>query len=233
MNSVSSSSSMMSQMSQEDILQNTRSVVQSLEALKNEHAAMIRNLVDKLDASKRGGGGAGVVSSAVAPPSTDRTIVEEEISILRNSDEMVHLGIAEATVLIQLSNYLQSIEAEKQKIKSQVKRLCQENAWLRDELAAAQKKLQESEQNAAQLEVELSHLKFLKEIRKYDEDLVTQQHQQQQQQSHSGDDAAAGGEGGGGTRQRDGYGDEEDEQSNNNCTHYFTNTPPSPSVLGL
>ncbi len=77
--------------------------------------------------------------------------------------------------MIQLGSYLQTIEAEKQRIKSQVKRLCQENAWLRDELAAVQKKLQESEQYSAQIEVELSHLKFLKELKKYDEDLASTQ----------------------------------------------------------
>lgn len=147
----------MSQLNQEDILQSTRTVVQSLEALKNEHSSMIKKLVEKLESIKS--------------DANSCSILEEEISILKNSDEMVHLGISEATVLIQLSNYLQSIEAEKQKIKSQVKRLCQENAWLRDELAAAQKKLQESEQNAAQIEVELSHLKFLKDLKKFDEDL--------------------------------------------------------------
>jgi regulator of replication initiation timing len=228
-----------SQMSQDDILQNTRSVVQSLEALKNEHASMIRNLVDKLDSSSSffpstnttttatpkqslksspqnsstsssgssGGSGPTVVDT--------RLIVEEEISILRNSDEMVHLGISEATVLIQLSNYLQSIEAEKQKIKSQVKRLCQENAWLRDELAAAQKKLQESEQNAAQIEVELSHLKFLKELKKFDEDLNAPVSQQQQQQVS--EDVGEGKVGGGGG----GYGDDDDEHSTNNCECYL------------
>ena len=146
-------------MNQDDILQSTRSVVQSLEALKNEHSTMIKTLCDKLESFKN--------------DQNTKTVVEEEISILKNSDEMVHLGISEATVLMQLSNYLQSIEAEKQKIRSQVKRLCQENAWLRDELAAAQKKLQESEQNSAQIEVELSHLKFLKELKKFDEDLNT------------------------------------------------------------
>lgn len=151
-------------MNQDDILQNTRGVIQSLDTLKNEHSAMIKTLVDKLE---------GVTNDL-----NSRTIVEEEISILKNSDEMVHLGISEATVLVQLSSYLQSIEAEKQKIKSQVKRLCQENAWLRDELAAAQKKLQESEQYSAQIEVELTHLKFLKELKKFDEDLNTPQLQQ-------------------------------------------------------
>ena len=73
---------------------------------------------------------------------------------------------------------LQSIETEKQKIKSEVKRLFQENAWLRDELAAAQKKLQESEQYSAKIEVELSHLKFLKEMKKLVEDANVQQQQQ-------------------------------------------------------
>ena len=144
------------QINQDDILQNTRGVIQSLDMLKNEHSTMIKTLIDKLE--------------TVTNDLNSRTIVEEEISILKNSDEMVHLGISEATVLVQLSNYLQSIEAEKQRIKSQVKRLCQENAWLRDELAAAQKKLQESEQNYAQVDVELTHLKFLNELKMYDED---------------------------------------------------------------
>lgn len=43
---------------------------------------------------------------------------------------------------MDLSNYLQKIEAEKQKLRAQVKRLCQENGWLRDELATTQQKLQ-------------------------------------------------------------------------------------------
>ncbi len=41
-----------------------------------------------------------------------------------------------------LASHLQYVEAEKQKLKAQVRRLCQENAWLRDELASTQQKLQ-------------------------------------------------------------------------------------------
>lgn len=70
--------------------------------------------------------------------------------------------------MMQLGNYLQNLEAEKHKLRSQVKRLCQENAWLRDELAASQKKLHDSEQTNAGYSVELEHLKFLKEIKQYD-----------------------------------------------------------------
>ena len=45
-----------------------------------------------------------------------------------------------------LAQHLQHVEAEKQKLRVQVKRLCQENGWLRDELATTQQKLQQSEQ---------------------------------------------------------------------------------------
>ena len=64
-----------------------------------------------------------------------------------------------------LASHLQSVEAEKQKLRTQVRRLCQENAWLRDELAAAQQHLQASEQRVAQLEEENKHLDFMASIR--------------------------------------------------------------------
>jgi kinesin light chain len=70
--------------------------------------------------------------------------------------------------MMQLGNHLQNLEAEKQKLRTQVKRLCQENAWLRDELASSQKKLYDCEQTNASYSVELEHLKFLKDIKQYD-----------------------------------------------------------------
>ena len=53
-----------------------------------------------------------------------------------------------------------------------MKRLCQENAWLRDELASTQQKLQASEQTAAQLEEDKKHLEFMNSIKKYDADVA-------------------------------------------------------------
>jgi kinesin light chain len=72
-------------------------------------------------------------------------------------------------VIVVLASHLQNIEAEKQKLRTQVRRLCQENAWLRDELANTQQKLQTSEQMVAQLEEEKKHLDFMQSVRKYDE----------------------------------------------------------------
>nr|CAD7443298.1 unnamed protein product [Timema bartmani] len=78
----------------------------------------------------------------------------------------------ELDVMMALASHLQIVEAEKQKLRTQVRRLCQENAWLRDELASTQQKLQASEQGVAQLEEEKKHLEFMASIRKYDQDIV-------------------------------------------------------------
>jgi kinesin light chain len=71
-------------------------------------------------------------------------------------------------VMMSLANHLQFVEAEKQKLRAQVRRLCQENAWLRDELANTQQKLQQSEQKVATLEEEKKHLEFMNQMKKYD-----------------------------------------------------------------
>ncbi|TRY87167.1 hypothetical protein DNTS_024232 [Danionella cerebrum] len=74
-------------------------------------------------------------------------------------------------VMMALSGHLSAMEAEKQKLRAQVRRLCQENQWLRDELAGTQQRLQKSEQSVAQLEEEKKHLEFMNQLKKYDQDL--------------------------------------------------------------
>lgn len=76
-----------------------------------------------------------------------------------------------AQVMMALSGHLNAVESEKQKLRAQVRRLCQENQWLRDELANTQQKLQRSEQTVAQLEEEKKHLEFMNQLKKYDEDV--------------------------------------------------------------
>jgi septal ring factor EnvC (AmiA/AmiB activator) len=78
--------------------------------------------------------------------------------------------------MMALASHLQFMEAEKQKLKAQVRRLCQENAWLRDELATTQQKLQASEQSVAQLEEEKKHLEFMNSMKKYDTDHAVSKH---------------------------------------------------------
>jgi kinesin light chain len=77
-------------------------------------------------------------------------------------------------VVIALAAHLQYVESERQKLRSQVRRLCQENAWLRDELADTQQRLQLSEQHCATLDEERNHLKFMNDMKKYDADMPSQ-----------------------------------------------------------
>ena len=69
---------------------------------------------------------------------------------------------------MELKKYLDTLEADKAKLKAQVRRLYQENAWLREELSSTQLKLQASEQNVVQLETEKQQLEFMNQLKKYD-----------------------------------------------------------------
>lgn len=71
-------------------------------------------------------------------------------------------------VLLALSAHVGVLEAEKQRLRAQTRRLAQENTWLREELEETQRRLRASEEAVAQLEEEKSHLQFLGQLRQYD-----------------------------------------------------------------
>ena len=145
-------------MSQEEIVGKTKTVVQGLEALKNENNSILQGLQSSLDVIRR-------ETSANDP---NLRLMEEKASIIQKSIDSIELGLGEAQVMMALAAHLQAGEAEKQKLRAQVRRLCQENAWLRDELANTQQKLQTSEQIAATLDEEKKHLEFMNSLKKYD-----------------------------------------------------------------
>ncbi|XP_077420507.1 kinesin light chain 1 isoform X2 [Vanacampus margaritifer] len=144
-------------LSQDEIISRTKQVIQGLDALKQEHHAILDGLLGTLRCLKRDEEGG--------------VLVEEKSHMIRKSLEMLELGLSEAQVMMALSAHLSSVESEKQKLRAQVRRLCQENQWLRDELAGTQQKLQKSEQSVAQLEEEKKHLEFMNQLKKYDHDL--------------------------------------------------------------
>uniref|UniRef100_A0A673BB19 Kinesin light chain n=1 Tax=Sphaeramia orbicularis TaxID=375764 RepID=A0A673BB19_9TELE len=148
-------------LSQDEIVLNTKAVMQGLETLRGEHAQLLNSLLD-----------------CTQPPAA-----QEKSGVLRKSLEAIELGLGEAQVIIALSSHLSAMESEKQKLRAQVRRLCQENQWLRDELAGTQHKLQHSEQSVAQLEEEKKHLEFMNQIKKFDDDVSPSEEKNQSSDS--------------------------------------------------
>ena len=63
-------------MSQDDILQSTKSVIQGLDALKNEHGKMLESVVVSINGSS----------------TIDSNKLEEKAGLLRKSMDMIDLG---------------------------------------------------------------------------------------------------------------------------------------------
>ncbi|XP_034019885.1 kinesin light chain 2 isoform X1 [Thalassophryne amazonica] len=158
-------------LSQDEIVLNTKAVMQGLETLRGEHAQLLNSLLD----------------------CSQLPVAQEKSGLLRKSLDAIELGLGEAQVIIALSSHLSAVESEKQKLRAQVRRLCQENQWLRDELAGTQHKLQRSEQNVAQLEEEKKHLEFMNQIKKFDDDVSLSEEKNQ----------SSGGSGGSGEASKD------------------------------
>lgn len=173
-------------MSQEEMMVGIKTVAQGLEALKNE-----------LIASNNSSG-----QNTMQP--------EEKQLMLQKTLDMTELGLGEAQVLLALASHLQNVEAEKQKLRTQVRRLCQENAWLRDELANTQQKLQASEQAVALLDEQNKHLEFMASISKFDADKAEDQ-TENKQEKHKNEDPVV-----------DLFPDDENEERNT-----LSPTPPS------
>ncbi|XP_033079556.1 kinesin light chain 3 isoform X3 [Trachypithecus francoisi] len=147
-------------LSPEELVRQTRQVVQGLEALRTEHRGLAGHLAEAL---------------AGQGPATGLEMLEEKQQVVSHSLEAIELGLGEAQVLLALSAHVGALEAEKQRLRSQARRLAQENVWLREELEETQRRLRASEEAVAQLEEEKRHLEFLGQLRQYDPPTETQQ----------------------------------------------------------
>ena len=101
-----------------DVVHCTRSVLNSLESLRQEHQLILSSSIDHDEDDKR--------------------------QYVQQSFESIDLGIDEAQVMLTLEAYLDNLDSETHKLILQVQRLTQENNWLRDELSLTEKHLQAS-----------------------------------------------------------------------------------------
>lgn len=74
----------MTALTQEEITSNTKTVIQGLDTLKNEHHQILNSLLSSMKTIKKENG--------------DTNLVEEKTQILKKSLEMIDLGLGEAQV---------------------------------------------------------------------------------------------------------------------------------------
>ena len=74
----------MTALSQEEILSNSKTVVQGLDTLKNEHHQILNSLLNSMKTIKK--------------ENMDTNLVEEKTNILKKSIDMIELGLGEAQV---------------------------------------------------------------------------------------------------------------------------------------
>ncbi|CAH8457775.1 unnamed protein product [Heterobilharzia americana] len=142
----------------DEVVRKTKSTVLVLESLKSEQQQILSDL-DSITNSK---------------DSDEYEIfyAKEKGTSLDSIIKEICKGLDDANVMVLVCDYLQKVEAEKQKLRYQGRRLFQENSWLRDELAAAQDAHRKSELLIVQLEEQVKHLQFSSELRKYDSEPV-------------------------------------------------------------
>ncbi|CAH8832680.1 unnamed protein product [Trichobilharzia szidati] len=138
----------------DEVVRKTKSTVLVLESLKSEQ----QQISTELNSAEKPEGDS----------ECEAIYVTEKSNGLESIIKNISKGLEDAGDLMISCDYLQKVEAEKQKLRYQARRLFQENAWLRDELAAAQDAHRKSELKIVQLEEQVKGLQFYNELRKFD-----------------------------------------------------------------
>ncbi|XP_065190240.1 kinesin light chain 3-like [Sycon ciliatum] len=137
------------------------SIINSLEAIRNEHERLMALATCGKDADSAAEGENNADGAGAAAQ-------QAKITVLRKSLEKIVLHLDETQVVVLLAAHLQQVEEKAVKLEAQVDRLCDENDWLRTELSVTQQRLNGSEVKIAQLEEEKAQLLFMDSTRAYE-----------------------------------------------------------------
>ena len=91
--------------------------------------------------------------------------IEERISAVTESLQMLEVGVAESGVMLSLAAHFDMLESERSIARMEMRRVKDENDWLREELEDTEKRLEEALSRLAGLEEEKKHWQFLEQVR--------------------------------------------------------------------
>lgn len=131
------------------LLDGTQAVRRGLEALRGEHENLLGVITQKEGFDEEH-----------EEQSDESLLLECKEATLAESMNRLNGGLHEAELLVMILQYIGSLEGDKKKLRAQVRRLADENSWLRQELQRTQQQLQEVESEACKIKEEKQHLEY-------------------------------------------------------------------------
>ena len=120
-----------------------------LHSLQDDHKNILNNLSQKI--------------SQRAPSDSDGNI-KERINAVNESLQLLEIGLAENEAILTLAQHFDKLETEKCIAKLEMKRVKDENDWLREELEDTEKRLHEALLRLTELEEEKKDKEIFQEV---------------------------------------------------------------------
>lgn len=138
---------------QKNIIARTRECGAGLTSLRDDHLSILTNIRNEEENRRNTGEGG------------DKGI-EERISAVTESLQLLEVGVAESGVMLSLASHFDTLEADRSMARLEMRRVKDENDWLREELEDTEKRLEDALARLAGLEEEKKHWLFMEEVRK-------------------------------------------------------------------
>lgn len=140
-------------MSEDNLTMGMRTVQQGLEALCEEHSTISSTLETSVKDVKE----------------DEAPLPKQKLTQINENLDKLKCGVDETSLMLMVFQLTQRMDVQQRKYLARERGLCQESAWLRDELTYTKNQLMDSQSTVGQLEEEIKHLKFLLSIKQLDD----------------------------------------------------------------
>ena len=139
-----------------DLLSLVKNNRAGLKTLRDDHLDILRDIRTE-EENRR---------NSVESDKTGERDLEERISAVTESLQMLEVGVAESGVMLSLAAHFDMLESERSITRLEMRRVKDENDWLREELEDTEKRLEDALSRLAGLEEEKKHWQFLEQVQR-------------------------------------------------------------------
>jgi len=149
---------------QASILARTRECGAGLASLREAHINILGNIRNEEEQLQKRG------SESSEERREQEVGLEERIGAVTEQLQMLEVGVAESNVMLSLASHFDSMEAERCMAKMEMRRVKDENDWLREELEDTERRLEEALSRLAVIEEEKQQWLFMEQVRKSEQE---------------------------------------------------------------